>query len=89
MMIKSMNSKMRTNSPLSTTKPKNSKTKTKQTTRTGTDSQKQGLLGCYQWGSERGIQGEKVQRTSSINGGQKIDRGRVRIVKEMQKPKNL
>ena len=35
-----MNSKMTTNSQLSTTKPKNTKTKTKQTTTTGTESQK-------------------------------------------------
>ena len=33
--------------------------------------------------------GGKVQRISSINGRQKIDRGRVKIVWEMQKPKNL
>ena len=41
-----MNSKMTTNSHLSTTKPKKQKTKTKQTTRTGTESQK--------WRSHRG-----------------------------------
>ena len=34
----------------------------------------------YQQGSGRGREGEKVQRISSINGRQKIDRGRVRIV---------
>ena len=33
--------------------------------------------------------GEKVQRISSINGRYKIDRGRLRIVREMEKPKNL
>ena len=33
--------------------------------------------------------GEKVQRISSINSRYKIDRGRVRIVWEMEKPKNL
>ena len=32
---------------------------------------------------------EKVQRISSINDRWKIDRGRVRIVWEMEKPKNL
>ena len=36
-MIKNMNSKMTTNSQLTTTKPKNKKTK--QTTRTGTESE--------------------------------------------------
>ena len=34
----------------------------------------------YQWGSGKGRQGEKVQRISSINGREKIDRGRLRIV---------
>ena len=43
----------------------------------------------YQWGSVRGREGEKVQRISSINGRYKIDRGRLRIVWEMEKPKNL
>ena len=40
-MIKTMNSKMTTNSQLSTTKPKNqNQNQTKQTIRTGTESQK-------------------------------------------------
>ena len=34
----------------------------------------------YQQGSGMGREGEKVQRISSINGRQKIDRGRLRIV---------
>ena len=33
--------------------------------------------------------GEKVHGIRSINGGYKIDRGRVRIIWEMEKPKNL
>ena len=33
--------------------------------------------------------GEKVQGIRSIIGRCKIDRGRLRIVKEMEKPKNL
>ena len=40
-MIKNTNSKMTTNSKLSTTKPKKKKNRTKQTTRTGKESQKQ------------------------------------------------
>ena len=32
---------------------------------------------------------EKVQRISSINGRYKIERGRLRMVWEMEKPKNL
>ena len=34
----------------------------------------------YQWGSGRGTEWGEVQRISSINGRQKIDRGRARIV---------
>ena len=70
-----MNSKMITNSQLSTTEPK---TKTKQTTRRRT--------GCQKWRSHgglsvgRGRMGEKVQGVRSINGRYKLDRGRVRIV---------
>ena len=33
--------------------------------------------------------GKKVQGISSINGRYKIDRGRLRIVEEIEKPKNL
>ena len=80
-----MNSKMTINSQLSTTEPK--KTKTKQTTRTGTESQKwrsHGGLSVWGW-----RMGEKVQGIRSINGRHKIDRGRLRIVWEMEKPKNI
>ena len=47
-----MNSKMTTNSQLSTTEPKKTKNQkqTKQTTRTGTESQKWRSHGDYQWG---------------------------------------
>ena len=34
----------------------------------------------YEQGSGRGREEEKVQRISSVNGRQKIDRGKVRIV---------
>ena len=44
------------------------------------------MLSTGKWeGERRG----KVQRISSINGRWKIDRGRVRIVQEMEKPKNF
>ena len=82
---------MTTNSQLSTTKPNQptNKEKTKETTRTGTESQKwrsHGELPVGEWeGERRG----KVQRISSINGRWKIDMGRIRIVLEMKKPKNL
>ena len=39
------------------------------------------------WG--RGRMGEKGQAIKSINGRYKIDRGRLRMVWEMEKPKNL
>ena len=42
----------------------------------------------YQWGGGGGRMREKVQRIS-INGRYKIDWGRLRIVWEMEKPKNL
>ena len=64
-MIKSMDSKMTTNSQLSTTEPKRKQKQTKPT-RTGTESQKwrsHGGLSAGQW-VER--EGEKVQRISSI-----------------------
>ena len=40
-------------------------------------------------GKGRGEMVGKVQGIRSINGGYKIDRGRLRIVQEMEKPKNL
>ena len=50
-MVKNMNSKMTTNSQLLTTESKMQKQKqTKQTTRTGTESQKWRSHGDYQWG---------------------------------------
>ena len=33
--------------------------------------------------------GEKIQGIRSIKGRYKIDRGKLRIVREMEKPKNL
>ena len=49
--VKTMNSKMTTNSQLSMKEPK--KSKTKQTTRTGTESQK--------WRSQRGLSGGELE----------------------------
>ena len=43
----------------------------------------------YQWGGGGRRMGEKVQGISSINGRYKIDRGKLKIVWEMEKPKNL
>ena len=72
-----MNSKMTTNSQLSTTEPK---TETKQTTRTGTESQKWRSHGGLSAGRRMGEMRGKVQGISSINGRYKTDRGRLRIV---------
>ena len=43
----------------------------------------------YQWGEVAGRIGEKVQGIRSIFGRYKIDRGMLRAVQEMEKPKNL
>ena len=43
----------------------------------------------YQLGGGRGRMGEKVQGLRSIVGRYKTDRGMLRIVQEMEKPKNL
>ena len=83
-----MKSKMITNSQLSTTEPKKQK-QTKQTTRTGTESQKWRSHGGLTEGRGRGRIEEKVQGIRSINGRYKTDRGRLRRVWEMEKPKNL
>ena len=65
-MIKNMNSKMTTNSQLSTTEPK-TKTKTKETTRTGTESQKWRSHRGLSVGREREEWEEKIQGIRSIN----------------------
>ena len=83
-----MNSKMTTNSQLSTSEPKKQK-QTKQTTRTGTEPQKWRSHGGLSVARGRGKIGEKVQGIRSINGRYKIDSGRLRTIQEMEKPKNL
>ena len=79
-----MNSEMTTNSQLSTTEPKKQQKQTKQTTRTGTESQKWRSCGGLLAGKGKGRMGEKVQGIRSINGRYTIDRGRLRIVWEME-----
>ena len=83
-----MNNQMITNSQLSTTEPKETKTKTKQTTRTGTESEKWTSHGGFSvclWG---GI-GGKVQRIKSVIAGHKIDKERSTMVEETENSKNL
>ena len=43
----------------------------------------------YQWGRGGGRRRRKVPGIRSINGRYKIDRARLRILWEMEKPKNL
>ena len=88
-MIKNMNIKMTTNSQLSTEPKKQKQKQTKPTTRTGTESQKWRSHGGLSMGRGRGRMEEKVQGIRSINDRNKIDRCRLRIVCEMEKPKNL
>ena len=85
--IKNMNGKMTTNSQLSTTEPKKQK-QTKQTIRTGMETQKWISHGRLSSGRGGGKTGEKVQGIRNINGRYKRDRGRLRIVQKMEKPKN-
>ena len=74
-----MNSKMTTNSQLSTTEPKKQK-QTKKTTRTGTESQKWRSYGGFSAGKGGGRMRAKIQGIRSIIDRSKIDRGRLRIV---------
>ena len=82
-----MNSKMTTNSQLSTTKPKKNKNKLSKHLELEQIHRNRDHMEGYQWGGGR--MGEKVQGIRSINGRYKIDRGRLRIVWEVEKPKNL
>ena len=67
---------------------KNKQTKkTKQTTRTGTESQKWRSHGELSGGRGRREIGEKGTGNKSIVDRYKIDRGRLRIVWEMEKPR--
>ena len=55
----------------------------------GTDSQKYRSHGGYQQGRRGRKMGGKVPGIRSINGRYKIDRARLRILWEMEKPKNV
>ena len=76
-----MNSKMTTKSQLSTNEPKkNQKQKqTKQTIRTGTESQKWRSQGVLSAAKGKGRMEEKVQGIRSISGRHKIDEERLRM----------
>ena len=85
-----MNSKMTTNSQLSTMEPQKNKNKNKLSKLEQEQNHRNGdHMEGYQWGGGGGRMREKVQGIRSIIGRYKIDRGRLRIVWEMEKPKNL
>ena len=77
-----MNSKVTTNNyqQINLKEKKTMKTKTKQTTRTGTESEKWTSHGGISMGREKGGMGEKVQGIRNIISRHKLDRGRLRIV---------
>ena len=84
---------MTTNSQLSTTEPKTKKQKnknelSKQLEQEHIHRNGDHMEGCLQ-GEGGGRMREKVQGIRSMNGRYKIDRGRLRTVWEMEKPKNL
>ena len=81
-----MNIKMTTNSQLSITEPKKNKL-SKQLEQEQNHRNGDHMEG-YQWGGG-GREWGKMEGIRSINGKYKIDRGRLRIVQEMHKPKNL
>ena len=76
---------MTTNSQLSTTEPKNKNKLSKQIEPEQNHKNEDHMEG-YQPG---GRLGEKIQGIRSIIGRYKIDRRRLRIMEEMEKPKNL
>ena len=81
---------MTTNSQLSTNEPKTKQKQkqTEQTTRRETESQKWRSHGGLSAGKGKRENGGKVQGIRSILPRYKIDRGRLRIVSDMEKPKN-
>ena len=85
-----MNSKMTTNSQLLTTTPKTKQNKKILSRLEQEQNHRNGdYVEDYQWVRGEGRMGKKLEGIRSINGRYKIDRGRLRIVWEMEKPKNL
>ena len=75
-----MNSKMTTNSQISTTKPKKTKNKLSKQLGQRQIHRNGDHMEGYQQGSGKGREEGKVQRISSINDRRKIDRVRLIIV---------
>ena len=84
-----MNSKMTTNSQLSTNEPKKQKEILSKQLDQEHNHRNGDHIEDYQWGGGGGEWGEKVQGIRSMTGRHKIDRDRLRIVSEVEKPKNL
>ena len=85
-----MNSEMTTNSqPKNWTKKLNLKTKLSKQLEQEQNHRNGDHMEGYQQGGGRGKREEKVQGIRSINGRYKTDRGRLRIVWEMEKPETL
>ena len=82
---------MTTNSQLQTTEPKKIKNKSKLSKQLEQEQihRNGDHMEGYQQGSGGGRKGEEIQEIRIINDRYKIDRGRLRIVQEMEKPKNL
>ena len=80
-----MNNKMAVISQLSTIE----KNQTKQTNRTGTESQIWRSFRGLSVGRGKGRIGEKVQGLRVQIGRYRIDRGMLRTMQEMEQPKNL
>ena len=75
-----MNSKMTTNSQLSTNEPKKCKNKVSKQLEQEQNHRNGDHIEGYHQGVGGGRLGEKVQGIRSTNGRYKIDRGRLRIV---------
>ena len=85
-----MNSKMTTTSQLSTSERKNkNKSKLSKQLEQEQNHRNGDHMEVCQQEERGGRMVEKVQGIRSINGRYKIDRGRLRIVCEVEKPKNL
>ena len=80
---------MKTNSQLLTAEPKKQKQKLSKQPEQEQNHRNGNHMEGYQQGEGRRRMGENIQGLRSINGRYKIDRGRLRIVWEMKKPKNL
>ena len=83
-----MNSKMATNSQLSTIEAKKKNKRSKELEHEQ-NHKNEDHMEDYQWEGGGGRMWENVQGIRSIIGRYKADRGRIRIVWEMEKPKNL